>query len=95
MPDGQKGVVSTRFYRGPGHVFGPLRRSSDRAGAVLAVGATPDEALARADAAAERIRFVTADAPALPDGRFPDGRAPDDTCRQVVAHSDVASTSAR
>ncbi|HEX4521431.1 MAG TPA: ATP-grasp domain-containing protein [Gaiellaceae bacterium] len=85
VPEGQKGVVSTRLYRGRGHLFGPLRRSSDRAGAVLAVGSTPDEALARADAAAERIRFLTADAPALPDGSL----------RQVVAHSDVASTSAR
>jgi biotin carboxylase len=90
VPDGQKGVISIRFYREPGYVFGPLRRSSDRAGAVLAAGATPDEALARADAAAERIRFVTADAPALLDGSLPG-----ETRRRVVAHSDVTSTSAR
>jgi biotin carboxylase len=64
VPQAQKGVISTRIYREPGHVFGPLRRSSDRAGAVLAVGASRDEALARADAAAERIRFLTADVPA-------------------------------
>jgi hypothetical protein len=32
---------------------------------VLVVGADRDEAVARADAAAERIRFVTADAGAL------------------------------
>jgi len=57
--------VRTRIYREPGFVFTPLRRGSDRAGAVLAVGATRAEALARADAAAERIRFVTADAGAL------------------------------
>ena len=36
---------------------------SDRAGALLAVGATRDEALARAEAAVERIRFVTAAPP--------------------------------
>ena len=45
VPQGLKGVVSTRIYREPGHVFGPLRRPSDRAGAVLAAGATPEEAL--------------------------------------------------
>jgi biotin carboxylase len=90
VPDGQKGVISTRLYRGRGHVFGLLRRSSDRAGAVLAAGATPAEALARADAAAQHIRFVTADAPAPSAGRVPDG-----TYRQAVAHADVASTSAR
>jgi hypothetical protein len=46
-------------------VFGPLRRGGDRAGAVLAVGASREEALERAGRAAERIRFVTADAEAL------------------------------
>jgi hypothetical protein len=40
-------------------VFGPLRIGSDRAGALLAVGASRDEALARAAAAASRIRFDT------------------------------------
>ncbi len=95
IPDGQKGVISTRLDHSPGHLFGPLRRSSDRAGAVLAVGATPEEALARADAAAQRIRFVTAEQPAVPDGRFPAGRVPDGAFRQAVAHADVASTSAR
>ena len=59
------GVVSTRLYREPGYVFGPPRRVSDFAGAVLAVGATADEALVRAAAAVERIRFVTADAEAM------------------------------
>jgi biotin carboxylase len=61
-PEGLPGVLRTRIYRGPGYVFTPLRRGSDRAGAVLAVGATREEALARADSAAERVRFVTADA---------------------------------
>jgi biotin carboxylase len=65
VPQGQNGVVSTRVYREPGHLFGPLRRASDRAGAVLAVGASREEALARVEAAAERIRFVTADAEAM------------------------------
>ena len=65
VPQGLPGVVRARIYREPGYVFTPLRRGSDRAGAVLAVGASREEALARADAAAERIRFVTADAGAL------------------------------
>ena len=30
-----------RVYRRPGHVFGPLRRGADRAGAVLATGTDP------------------------------------------------------
>ena len=59
------GVVWIRRYREPGHAFGELRRGADRAGAVLAIGATRDEARTRAGRAAERIRFVTADAEAL------------------------------
>jgi len=43
----------------------PLRRGSDRAGALLVVGLTRDEAVTRAEAAAERVRFVTADAGAF------------------------------
>jgi biotin carboxylase len=54
-----------RVYREPGYVFTPLRRGADRAGAVLATGASREEAVARADAAADRIRFVTADAGSL------------------------------
>jgi len=65
VPQGLPGVVEVRLYREPGHVFGPLRRSSDRAGAVLVVGATREEAVVRADVAAERIRFATADAGVL------------------------------
>ncbi len=60
-----EGVLKVRSYRSPGFVFGPLRRGGDRAGAVLAVGSTREEALERADRAVERIRFVTADAEAL------------------------------
>jgi biotin carboxylase len=65
VPQGLKGVVSVRIYHEPGYVFGPLRRASDRAGAVLAVGSTREEAVARAEAAVERIRFSTVDAEAL------------------------------
>jgi biotin carboxylase len=53
VPEG----VEARIYREPGYVFAPLRRGGDRAGAVLAIGDSRDEALARADAAAEAIRF--------------------------------------
>ena len=62
------GVEDVRVYRRPRHVFGPLRRGSDRAGAVVAVGDSRDDALARADAAARLVAFdVTATAePALP-----------------------------
>ena len=56
------GVVWVRVYREPGAVLGPLRRGSDRAGAVLAVGASREEAVERAGRAADCVRFVTADA---------------------------------
>jgi biotin carboxylase len=65
VPQGLPGVVRTWLYREPGYVFTPLHRRSDRAGALLAVGASREEAVARADAAVERIRFHTADADAL------------------------------
>jgi biotin carboxylase len=54
-----EGIRGIRVYRRPGHRFGALLRGADRAGAVLAVGATREEALARADRAAELIRFET------------------------------------
>jgi biotin carboxylase len=53
------GVRGIRVYRKPDHVFRPLRRASDRAGAILATGATSKAALAAAHEAAARIRFVT------------------------------------
>jgi biotin carboxylase len=65
VPQGLPGVVQVRIYREPGFVFAPLRRPSDRAGAVLAVAATREEAIMRADVAAERIRFAIADSGAL------------------------------
>jgi biotin carboxylase len=56
------GVEWVRVYRSPGAVLSPLRRGSDRVGAVLAVGETRREALERADRAADCVRLVTADA---------------------------------
>jgi biotin carboxylase len=60
-----EGVVAARVYRRPGWVYGPLRRGSDRAGFVLATGDSRDDALMRAERAADLIRFETADAEAL------------------------------
>jgi biotin carboxylase len=57
----QEGVLDVRIYRSPGHVFGELRRGADRAGAILAVGESRDEALERADRAAALIRFEVGD----------------------------------
>ncbi len=52
------GVARVRMYRRAGHRFGALRVGADRAGAVLAVGQSREEALARAAAAVATIRFV-------------------------------------
>jgi biotin carboxylase len=54
-----EGVRRVRLYRRPGHTFGELRTGADRAGAVLAVGETRDDAYERAKAAAALIRFQT------------------------------------
>jgi biotin carboxylase len=59
------GVLDARVYRHPGWRFGPFRRGNDRAGFVLARGDSRDDALARADRAAELIRLRTAHAEAL------------------------------
>jgi biotin carboxylase len=56
-----EGVVDVVSFRRPGFLFGPLRRGADRAGFVLARGSSREEALARADAAARLVQFVTAD----------------------------------
>lgn len=53
-----EGILDVLLYRRPGHVFVPLRRGADRAGAILAVGASRGDALERARRAADRIRFV-------------------------------------
>jgi biotin carboxylase len=59
------GVAFVRVYRSPGTILGPLRRGADRAGAILAVGGSRAEALERAAAAADLVRFEIADASAL------------------------------
>ena len=59
-----EGVEWVRVYRRPGYVFGPFRRGADRAGAVLATGASREQALERGRRAAGAVRFrVDADAP--------------------------------
>jgi biotin carboxylase len=60
-----EGVELVLVYRDAGYVFTPLRRGSDRAGAVLAVGDSRDEAFARATEAAGLVRFEIADTEAL------------------------------
>ena len=51
------GIRGIRIYRRPGHRFGELRRGADRAGAVLAVGESRQDALERAGRAEAMIRF--------------------------------------
>jgi biotin carboxylase len=55
------GVRWVRVYRRAGDAVGPLRIGPDRAGALLASGASRDEALASAADAACRIRFDVVD----------------------------------
>ena len=62
---GQDGILDARVYREPGYVFGPFRHGADRAGAILAVGESRDDALARADHAAALIRFQVSGARSL------------------------------
>jgi len=52
-----EGIRGIRIYRRSGHRFGGLRRGADRAGAVLAVGDSREEALERAARAEATIRF--------------------------------------
>jgi biotin carboxylase len=59
------GIGWVRVYRDAGYVLVPLRRGADRAGAILATGASREEALARADGAAGRVAFRTSDAQAV------------------------------
>jgi biotin carboxylase len=54
-----EGVIAVRIYRRPGFRFGEFRVGADRAGAVLAVGDSRDEAYERARSAAALIRFQT------------------------------------
>ncbi|MEX0673528.1 MAG: hypothetical protein WD981_02530 [Gaiellaceae bacterium] len=60
-----EGIELVLIYREPGYILTPLRRGSDRAGAILAVGESRQEALARAAAAAELVHFEIADTEAL------------------------------
>ena len=62
---GQEGIRGIRIYRRPGHRFAELRRGADRAGAILAVGDSREEALERASRAEAMIRFETVDVEAL------------------------------
>lgn len=61
--DGE-GVAWARVYRQAGDEIRPLRHGSDRAGAVLAVGDSRRQALARARRAARRVRFRVVETPA-------------------------------
>src|SRR5213079_1004631 len=54
-----EGIRGIRIYRRPGHRFGEFRRGADRAGAVLAVGDSREQALERASRAEAMIRFET------------------------------------
>jgi biotin carboxylase len=62
---GLEGIRGIRIYRRPGHRFGEFRRGADRAGAILAVGDSREEALERAARAEAMIRFETVDVEAL------------------------------
>lgn len=57
-------MLDVRLYRRPGYTFGELRRGSDRADAVIAVGKNRDEALIRAGETADLIEFEMIDAEA-------------------------------
>jgi biotin carboxylase len=57
VPELPEGVRRVRLYRDPGYVFTPLRRGSDRAGAVLATAGSRGEAVELADRVAASIRF--------------------------------------
>jgi biotin carboxylase len=57
VPELPEGVERVRVYREPGYVFTPLRRGSDRAGAVLATGESREQAVARAKRMARAIGF--------------------------------------
>ena len=69
--EAMEGIVWVRVYREPGDALGELRQGAHRAGAVLAVGKTREEALTRADAALACVRLVTTDARAAGDPSAP------------------------
>lgn len=51
------GPSAVTFYHSPGHVYGPLRVATDRAGYVLETAPTLQEALERARTATEAVTF--------------------------------------
>ena len=53
------GVEYVRVYRRPGQRIEPLRHGPDRAGAILALGDSREEAVDRAERAAAFVRFET------------------------------------
>jgi len=55
--EAMEGVRWVRVYRRSGWRFGPLLRGGDRAGAILAVGTSREDALQRARRAAQAVRF--------------------------------------
>lgn len=65
LPASLEQVERSWIYREPGHRFGPLRRPSDRAGALLVTGESSEAVARAASAALQRIRFSTADAGTL------------------------------
>jgi biotin carboxylase len=62
VPEDLPGVERVQIYREPGYVFTPLRRGSDRAGAVFVTGESRADAVSRAESAVAQIRFEVASA---------------------------------
>jgi hypothetical protein len=54
---GVSGPPEATFYHPPGHVYGPLRVATDRAGYVITTAPTREEALVGARTAAGAVRF--------------------------------------
>lgn len=52
-----EGPPQATFYHPPGHRYGPIRIATDRAGYVIAEGATREEALERARSLSDAVRF--------------------------------------
>lgn len=61
-----EGIERVRVYREPGYEIRPFRLGSDRVGAVLALGSSREQAVERAERAANLVRFETVDVDAQP-----------------------------
>jgi cysteine synthase A len=61
-----EGIERVRVYREPGYEIRPFRLGSDRIGAVLALGSSREQAVERAERAANLVRFETVDVDAQP-----------------------------